>query len=371
MDKVYHGRGTQDAWFDGRDWARIVLFWGRLVKLGDAPEWVVGGDDGRVLDLERVNSAGENSGEFASCDPKYIRRRTFALHVGYLGTEYNGYQKQGKGGGSGDTRTVEDDLDSTLSSVLHGRSTNASGRTDKGVSALSQCVSFTSFDGALTAEHIMSLINTSEPAIDGRLRCFDCRRVPRKFHSVYGCEWRRYIYLLPLRHEAEVDVSFINESLLLLQGQPLHYYGFTYGDVPVLETGGLDDECILFHSRARLVDLGDADGDAAAPAVCIELVGNRFLRRMCRSLVATVLREESRNERDVTVLHKISEIGDRRLAAFPAPAIGLCLAGVGYSLDLLDWKSTMRPVPPPKKVRSTREGRRGRKEKEPLDVGKK
>ena len=69
-----------------------------------------------------------------------------------------------------------------------------------------------------------------------------------------------------------------------------------------------------------------------ARALCIELVGNRFLRRMVRLLVATAVREaqKSEDERDEGILKAICFSGDRTMRAYPFPGIGLAFAGCGF-----------------------------------------
>jgi len=72
----------------------------------------------------------------------------------------------------------------------------------------------------------------------------------------------------------------------------LHFNGFAYGDNRESEDGE-GDLCTLYVSRCFLVDLEDSNNanDSAFPtvmtdpALCVELVGTRFLRRMVRIVV--------------------------------------------------------------------------------------
>ena len=72
-------------------------------------------------------------------------------------------------------------------------------------------------------------------------------------------------------------------------------------------------------------------------ALLVELQGSRFLRRMVRVLVATALRESVPGAARVAgggadVLVQLAQERDRCATALPAPALGLCFAGVGYDL---------------------------------------
>lgn len=58
---------------------------------------------------------------------------------------------------------------------------NAAGRTDKGVSAYGQVISFYSWD-ELSLGDIASCINAASP---GHLRALHVQRVPRSFHATF------------------------------------------------------------------------------------------------------------------------------------------------------------------------------------------
>lgn len=340
-------RGSHDAWFESRDWGSVLTFWRQHVQgAKPLPEFLSEGG----LSLARIKAVGLETGEFQSASHR--KRQTFVLRVGYYGPAYHGFQKQHK---DMQLLTVESDLIIALQGQIIK---NACGRTDAGVSAISQCVSFTTFDHEVSAEGVLDQFNASEPALMGRLWAFECCRAPRRFHSMYSCLSRKYVYLIPLVNRQEVDVAFINAALQHLEGKSLSYNAFAFGELPLLTTGVLDDECTLLRAYASLVDL-----DSDQPAICIVLSGNRFLRRMCRSLVASVCRESAATERDELVLLRIAKSCDRSLAAFPAPAFGLCLAGAVYDEQSLDFRKKVPPAELHKaaKIKSSRDARRERR----------
>ena len=343
-------RGNFDPWFASRDWEVIARFWRQMVR-GEREQQPAFLEEGS-LSLAMIHAVGVDSGEFLSDSNN--KRQTFALRIGYVGRDYHGFQLQKT---SANLLTVESDLVVALGHTIK----NACGRTDAGVSALSQCVSFTTFDKTLRADDILRRFNSSEPVLkEGRLRAFECCHVPRRFHAMYGCLSRRYVYLIPLVNRDEVDVSFINIALQNLEKQPLPFSAFAYGEVPLLTDGSLDEECTLFRAYASLVDLQSG----SSPALCIVLCGNRFLRRMVRSVVATVCREAAAQpptKRDPNILFTVATSRDRRLAAFPAPAEGLCLAGAHYDEKMLDHRQKIIASPAKNKaskVKSTRSLRR-------------
>ncbi|KAK6147480.1 hypothetical protein DH2020_018392 [Rehmannia glutinosa] len=64
--------------------------------------------------------------------------------------------------------------------------------------------------------------------------------------------------------------------------------------------------------------------------MCVELVANRFLRKMVRVLVATAIREAAAGA-DEDALLKLMDATCRRATVPPAPPDGLCLVDVGYT----------------------------------------
>lgn len=82
----------------------------------------------------------------------------------------------------------------------------------------------------------------------------------------------------------------VQSSSCRLQGEELPYNGFAHRENRA--TGeGLSDLCTLFRARAFFVDVAVTFCSLvrSSPFVmCIELVGDRFLRRMVRILVVCV-----------------------------------------------------------------------------------
>ena len=223
----------RDDWFEAfvhnRNWQLCEAFWSKvmrgIVKSNSAklPDFIMGACEGEtaagdpkygVTNLRELYDAGMK-GEFVSKDNRYLKRQTFALRIGYDGLEYYGYQMQKKCPG----RTVEGDLKESL-----GRNTIGAGRTDRGVSAVSQVICFPVSDMNISADEILTKLRASEPVKSGRIAAFDCQRVPKSFNSRSSATWRRYLYLFPLSviSSAEpnttdslydVDIEYLNKIL--------------------------------------------------------------------------------------------------------------------------------------------------------------
>ena len=192
-----------------RDWSLVSKFWADIIRhsSNDMP-FVMGDSEFGVTDLNEVNAAGLR-GEFTSTNLRFSSRLTFALRIGYVGSLYNGYQRQANVKG---VHTVEDDLKLALGVTAYG-----AGRTDANVSAVSQVISLIC-QKENTAEMILQRMRSSEPVMAGRLAVYDCVRAPKKFNARSCATWRRYLYMLPLntgncKGGFDIDIDFVNDAL--------------------------------------------------------------------------------------------------------------------------------------------------------------
>jgi tRNA U38,U39,U40 pseudouridine synthase TruA len=115
---------------------------------------------------------------------------------------------------------------------------------------------------------------------------------------------------------SETEINQLNALLQELENKTLDYVAVSYGKIKTQST-----DCTLFCARAFRLDQDDGGG------VCIQLVGNRFLRRMVRILVSTALLQVFEGE---TSLLGILEPKDRSLSARPAPSGGLMFVGADF-----------------------------------------
>lgn len=205
-----YDRSSHLEFFDNRPWSTIQHFWANILLNNELPSFLIGDSIFGISNLKDLNEQG--SQEFKSNNPK-LKRKTFAFTIGYNGMMYSGYQQQK---GIEGIITVEDDLEASL----EGQKFIAAGRTDKDVSAVSQVISFSTYNDVTETQLIEKM--KSHPSFqNGKLAVFDCYRVPRKFHPLFSATWRRYIYLFPLNegsfscHMVDVDIDFINECFSL------------------------------------------------------------------------------------------------------------------------------------------------------------
>ena len=224
------------------------------------------------------------------------------------------------------------------------------GRTDAGVSAISQVCRIRTYrtdigestnnnTGEGLEKFVQNLVNYEMQQLGEGLRIRDVERVKHDFHPTFDASCRAYVYLIDVNDDASDAITpkitrhivpKLNSVLKTLEGKELDYLAMSYGKVKTQTT-----LCTLLHARAGIVEWkcnNDSESPKRKQAICIELVGDRFLRRMVRLLVATALREASGADGcDDNALLNILTSMDRTYRARAAPPDGLIFVGAGYA----------------------------------------
>lgn len=132
----------------------------------------------------------------------------YQLTLSYDGTEYKGFQRQGK------TRTVQLEIERVLKDLgWHGKSILFSGRTDSGVHALGQVIAFD-----LEWNHAeIDLLNAFNAKLPADIAVLSCRNVKNDFHPRFDAKNRVYLYsILISKHRQPLKERYawrIPESL--------------------------------------------------------------------------------------------------------------------------------------------------------------
>ncbi|RDX89514.1 truA, partial [Mucuna pruriens] len=368
-----------------RPWQRVNDFYFSNVRANSSlsllfgPQTLVDHDNAGVAalsdksELESVASE-DRGGRWA--------RTTFKIVLSYHGGSFDGWQKQPG------LNTVQRQVlfltnsaffvvEGSLGKFVDERKTQllqdkglpiegcavVAGRTDKGVTALQQGSLYTvTWKKDVKPRDIEDAINHAAP---GKLRVISVSEVSRIFHPNFSAKWRRYLYIFPLtdggyrdqssdngdfcdsfrqneihdsasKDELENEkksyvfcVSKVNRLLRKLEGKLLSYKMFAR-DTKASRNDGPPTECFVYHARAMEARLPTTDHGEETKVMCVELVANRFLRKMVRVLVATSIREAAAGAEDDALI-KLMDATCRRATAPPAPPDGLCLVDVGYA----------------------------------------
>jgi tRNA pseudouridine38-40 synthase len=244
-----------------------------------------------------------------------VQRRVIAV-IEYDGTDYLGFQLQAEG------RTIQGEVERALAEVTRKETrVVGAGRTDAGVHAVGQVISFIP-QWKHSLPELQRAMNALLPE-DVAVR--QMAWVADDFHPRFGAVSREYRYTIlnqPVRsplarrfayhYLKPLDVEAMTRAAKCLVGS--HNFA-SFGRPPQGENTG---------RRVYRAEYTRQD-----QFIYFDIVANAFLYRMVRSIVGTLLLVgigKLSQER----FEEILQAGDRRRAGPPAPAHGLCLMRVNY-----------------------------------------
>ncbi len=243
---------------------------------------------------------------------------TFKLTIEYDGTAYAGWQRQPE------QPTIQAAFEAALESIAQQAiSVVAAGRTDAGVHALGQVVSFRSAKGLTPGDWLRALNARLPPDI----AVLQTDAVEDAFHARHRATGKVYRYRIlnrPSRSALDrtrawhlygpLDLAAMQEAAQALHGR----HDFSSFEGPCSEAE--DQTCEI--RRLEITRLGDE--------VQIEIEADRFLKQMVRALVGT-LAEVGQGKRSPASLKDVLNAKDRRAAGYTAPPQGLYLMRVLYA----------------------------------------
>ena len=251
-------------------------------------------------------------------DPVRPSSVTYKSIVAYDGTVFEGFQRQAQG-----IRTVQSDLEAALTALgWQDRSILAAGRTDRGVHAEGQVISFHLAWGH-SPEDLTRALNAHLP-MDIAIRKTEV--AGEDFHPRFSAKSRRYRYSLfvdPLRHplaerfalrlKHAPDVNRMQEAAHRLIGERDYRM---FGPAPRPE--GTTVRNILDATWS-----GDRDD------MTFEIEANAFLQHMVRRITAVLL-EIGFERLSLAEFESLLSSPESRWEGALAPACGLCLIVVRY-----------------------------------------
>lgn len=241
--------------------------------------------------------------------------RNIKLTLEYDGSDFFGWQRQAEG------RTVQGVLENALKNLLQeSPKTYASGRTDSGVHAVAQVVNFKT-DSQLSHEKIRLGLNRYLPA---DVRVLHVAQVADEFHARFSALKRIYEY-----HIAKMPLA-INRHYAWFCGFRLDEKKLMDGTQYIIGR-----HCFEAFSKVNpkekhyLCDVEYANWYENEHQLVFEICANRFLHRMVRIIVGTLV-EVGRGNLAPVAVKKIIESKNRNLAGASVPAKGLFLKQVIY-----------------------------------------
>jgi len=246
-----------------------------------------------------------------------MARQNIRLDIEYNGTEYSGWQVQNN------AVTVQGNIETAIEKVTGKKvALHAAGRTDAGVHAMGQVANFR-IDHHLPVEKYRDAINYYLPET---ILIKKASAVPDEFHSRISAKSRHYRYLVGLEKSAlyynfrweypyQLNMDRMNEVARNIKG--IH----DFSAFCVVSSQKENNDCDIRFSEWRLV----------GSLYIFEIIANRFLHTMVRSLVGTMV--DAGREKDYLTLTQFENIlnsGDHTRIKNVAPARGLYLVAVEY-----------------------------------------
>ena len=243
--------------------------------------------------------------------------RTIKLTVAYDGTQYNGFQKQQ------DKPSVQQFLEGFLSQVCgEAVLTTGSGRTDAGVHALRQVVSFTT--GGIIP--IPNLIRVSRSLLPSDIIILNARLVSDGFNARKDACWKSYQYRIFVTDipdpfvrnyywqiSENLDFNTMQQAAALLLGEH-NFSGFQ-------STGSA--------RVSPIKTIYEAKWHQKDKKLIFKISGNGFVYHMVRNLVWSLV-QVGRGILDIQDFEKQLTQPRGSFLNSPAPAQGLYLDYVSY-----------------------------------------
>ncbi len=242
---------------------------------------------------------------------------TIKLTIEYDGTLYAGWQRQPN------HPSVQAALEEALSKITQQQiPVVGAGRTDSGVHAFGQVVSFQSKKN-LEGPQWASALNRTLPK---DISVISSEKVPDDFHARFSAKGKVYEYRINVqssrpaldRYRAwhfpyQLDTDAMRQALKEFLG--IHDFTSFRGQ----RSQTLNPICTVTHLSLHI----------ETPSLTIHIEGDRFLKQMVRAMVGTLV-EVGQGKRSPHTIQDIFQTKNRQAAGRTAPPHGLYLVQVLY-----------------------------------------
>lgn len=202
----------------------------------------------------------------------------YLIRFSYDGTNFYGYQKQPG------MRTVEEEFEKALFNINNHTETRifSSGRTDKGVHALSQCAHF-DIDVNITLYKLKCALNSLLPE---DIHVVSTEVVDKDFHARFNVKEKTYIYKINIGEYSPKDRKYIyqyNKDLNINKMSEAIKYFLGEHDFKVF----VSDEVIKDNYRRTItkVDIKEENN-----IITISFTGTGFMKYQVRNMVGTLIK---------------------------------------------------------------------------------
>ncbi len=242
------------------------------------------------------------------------------LKISYDGSKYNGFQKQPDGS------AVQNVLEEVLSTFFNMEiKTQGASRTDTGVHAFAQVVTFDVEGATIPADRYDKILNQRLPE---SIVVIESKEVSEDFHPRYSCEKKTYIYQIyngeympPIyKHymvnvKKPLDIDRMNEGCKYLLGEH-DFIGFSNKSDNNLKSTVREIYSAKVYKNENIITF--------------EVTGNGFLYNMVRIIVGTLI-EIGDGKMEPIVIKNVIDSKNRNLASKTARPEGLVLKDIYHT----------------------------------------
>lgn len=241
----------------------------------------------------------------------------YLIKFSYDGTAYKGFQKQ-KG-----LPSIEEKMEEALTKINNGKKTTltATGRTDKGVHALSQ-YAHTDIEVNITEKKLKRALNSNLP---DDIYVIETKEVQNNFHARYNVKEKTYKYIIntneynPLKRNYEFQYNYpLNIDNMK---KAIKYFEGTHDFRAFVTDNKEKENCVRTIKKTNI--------EENCGIIKITFTGDGFLRYQVRNMVGLLIKI-GENKLSPETVEKIIESRDRTTYGKTAPPEGLYLVDVKY-----------------------------------------
>ena len=241
---------------------------------------------------------------------------TYRIELAYDGSGFSGYARQ-----SGQ-RTVQEQVESALETLLKREvATVVAGRTDAGVHARAQVISF-SFDDGLDVERLRRGL---DGLVGPEISVGSVEPASGDFSARFSAKWRRYRYLIDTSPAGDP----LTRRFVWHVGRDLDVAAMTGAARAFVGEKDFSSFCRSSQGRSNVRRVTELTLVPEESTVTIWIQANAFCHQMVRSIVG-YLYDVGRGFSDGSMVEAVIAAKDRSRVATVAPPHGLTLWAVGY-----------------------------------------
>lgn len=240
----------------------------------------------------------------------------YRVDLAYDGTGFRGYARQ-EG-----LRTVQGELEGALMTIIGIQvETAVAGRTDAGVHARGQVVSFDA-----TGVDPFRLRRSLNGIIGPEIAVLEVSEVAADFHARFSATWRRYRYRL----DRSPVANPLTRHLVWHVGKDLDVVAMQAATRPLAGEHDFSSFCRAVDGRTNVRRVDEAEWVEHEDGILdLWIRANAFCQQMVRSIVGFVY-DVGRGFSDAGSAPEVLAARDRSAVASVAPPHGLVLWDVGY-----------------------------------------